>query len=499
MNKSVGIAAGVIVVVGALATAGAWYTGTRIEGVLRDSIEQGNQELVKSLKGSGSAITLEMLSIDRHLFSSTAHYRVRIHDENLTTEDKNAEFLFVDNIEHGPLPFSRLKSFKLLPVMAQSNFEMEQSPSAAKWFAMSKGVSPVTGHASIGYDRSTSGALLLTPLELKDTDGTFTFSGLRLDTEASADAEKIKVLGKMDNFQLNVTSPEGDVALGAKGLTLDMGGTKGKSGFYLGHNTVKVDNLVGQIAGLAPVAVKDLTGTSLIQEEGGTLAGQASYNLGMISYDGKDVGALQSAFKFSNFDVAASKAMYDLYQTKIMPQQQAAYAAGELFVPQLSPADQQLMDAQIIKLLAAKPHVELEKLALKTANGESHLRVAVDLTDTGTEQPSPERYRNAIAQMEARLVLSKPMIGDLAALQANLAGQTDPAAIAEQAKAAGDMVGAMAVMMQMAKVDGDNIVSNMQYANNIVDFNGQKMPPAQFMALIMSKVMGMEMAQPPTE
>lgn len=499
MNKSVGIAAGVVVVVGALATAGAWYTSTRIEGVLRDSIEQGNQELVKSLKGSGSSITLEMLSIDRHLFSSTAHYRVRIHDEDLTTEDKNAEFLFVDNIEHGPLPFSRLKSFKLLPVMAQSNFEMEQSPSAAKWFAMSKGASPVTGHASIGYDRSTSGALLLTPLELKDTDGTFTFSGLRLDIEASADAEKIKVLGKMDNFQLNVTSPEGDVALGAKGLTLDMGGTKGKSGFYLGHNTLKVDNFVGQIAGLAPVAVKDLTGTSLIQEEGGTLAGQASYNIGMISYDGKDVGALQSAFKFSNFDVAASKAMYDLYETKIMPQQQAAYAAGELFVPQLSPADQQLMDAQIIKLLAAKPHVELERLALKTANGESHLSVAVDLTDTGTEQPSPDRYRNAIAQMDARLVLSKPMISDLATLQANLAGQTDPAAIAEQAKAAGDMVGVMAVMMQMAKVDGDNIVSNMQYANNIVDFNGQKMPPAQFMALIMSKVMGIEMTQPHIE
>nr|GFD58456.1 hypothetical protein [Tanacetum cinerariifolium] len=85
-------------------------------------------------------------------------------------------------------------------------------------------------------------------------------------------------------------------------------------------------------------------------------------------------------------------------------------------------------------------------LALKTANGESHLRVAVDLTDTGTEQPSPDRFRNAIAQMEARLVLSKPMISDLATLQANLAGQTDPAAIAEQAKAAGDMVGAMAVM-----------------------------------------------------
>lgn len=494
MNKSAGIAAGVIVVVGALATAGAWYTGTKLEDVLRDSIQQANQELAASLKGSESTMTLEMVSIDRHVFSSTAHYRVVIHDENLTNEGKDAEFLFVDNIEHGPLPFSRLKSFKLLPVMAQSNFEMEQSPSAAKWFAMSKGTSPVKGHASVGYDRSTSGALLFSPLEMKDTDGTFSFSGLNLDVEASADAEKLKVQGNMDNFQLNVTSPEGEVAFGAKGFTFDMGGTKGKSGFYLGHNNLKIDHVLAQVAGQAPVVLKDLVGTSLAQEEGGNLAAQMSYNVGMINYSGKDVGALQSAFKVSNFDVAASQALYELYQTRILPQQQAANASGEKLELQLSPADQQLMDAQVIKLLAAKPHVELEKLALKTANGESHLRIAVDLTDTGaTTQPSPDRVRNAIAQLDAKVVLSKPMISDLATLQAGLAGQTDPAAIAEQAKAASDMVGAMAVMLQIAKVDGDNVVSNLQYANDVVDFNGQKMTPEQFTALIMSKVIGMRM------
>lgn len=494
MNKSVGIAAGVIVVVGALATGGAWYTGTRLEGVLRDSIQQANQELATSLKGSESTITLEMLSIDRHVFSSTAHYRVVIHDENLSSEGNNAEFLFVDHIEHGPLPFSRLKSFKLLPVMAQSNFEMEQSPSAVKWFAMSKGASPVTGYASVGYDRSTSGSLLMAPLEMKDTDGTFAFSGLTVDVEASADAEKLKVLGKMDNLQLNVTSPEGEVALGAKGFSFDTGGTKGKSGFYLGHNNLKVDRLLAQVAGQAPVVLNDLVGTSLAQEEGGNLAAQMSYNVGMINYNGKDVGALQSAFRISNFDVAASQALYELYQTKILPQQQAATAAGQKLELQLSPADQQLMDAQVVKLLAAKPHVELEKLALKTANGESNLHIAVDLTDTGSaNKPSPDRVRNAIAQLNARLVLSKPMISDLATLQAGLGGQTDPAAIAAQAKAASDMVGAMAVMMQLAKVDGDNIVSNLLYANDIVDFNGQKMTPEQFMSLVMSKFIGMRM------
>jgi uncharacterized protein YdgA (DUF945 family) len=494
MNKSVGIAAGVIVVVGALATGGAWYTGTRLEGVLRDSIQQANQELAASLKGSESTMTLEMLSIDRHVFSSTAHYRVVIHDENLSTDDKNAEFLFVDNIEHGPLPLSRLKSFKLLPVMAQSNFEMEQSPSAAKWFAISKGVPPVKGHASVGYDRSTSGALVLSPLEMKDADGTFTFSGLNVDVEASSDAEKLKVLGTMDNLQLNVTSPEGEVALAAKGFTFDMGGTKGKSGFYLGHNDFKFDHVLAQVAGQAPVGLKDLAGNTLAQEDGGNLAAQMNYNIGMISYNGKDIGALQSAFKISNFDVAASQALYEFYQTRILPQQQAANAAGEELELQLSQADQQLMDAELMKLLAAKPHIELEKLALKTANGESHVRIAVDLTDSGSAQPqSSDRVRNAIAQLEAKVVLSKPMISDLAALQASLGGQTDPATIAEQAKAAGEMVGAMAVMTQLAKVEGENIVSNLQYANDMVDFNGQKMTPEQFIAQIMSQVIGLRM------
>jgi uncharacterized protein YdgA (DUF945 family) len=494
MNKSVGIAAGVIVVVAALSTAGAWYTGTRLEDALRDSIQQANQEMATSLKGSDSRMTVEMLSLDRHIFSSTARYRVVIHDKDLASDGKDVEFLFLDNIEHGPLPFSRLKSFKLLPVMAQSNFQMERSPSAEKWFAMSKGQTPVHGHAAVGYDRSTSGTLLLSPLERIDTDGTFTFSGMTVDAEASADMEKVKVSGSMDNFQLNVASEEGNVALGAKGFSFDTGGTKGQSGFYLGHNNMKADSLVAQIAGQGAVSLRDMTGTSLAQEDAGNLAAQVSYNVGMISYNGQDVGALQSAFKLSNFDVAASRALYEFYQTKIMPQQQAAIEAGQKFVLQLSPADQAVMDAQLSKLLAAKPHVELEKFGLKTASGESHVRVAVDLTDSGATGPlTAEQMRNIITQLEARVVLSKPMISDLAKLQAALAGQTDPAAIAEQAEAASDMVGAMGVMLQVAKVEGDNIVSNLQYANGMVDFNGQKMTPEQFVSLIISKVIAMRM------
>jgi uncharacterized protein YdgA (DUF945 family) len=492
MNKSAGIAVGVIVVVGALATGGAWYTGTQLEGVLRDSIQSANQELKNSLTGSKTSMTIELVSIDRHVFSSTAHYRFVVQDPNLSADGKNAEFLFVDHIEHGPLPFSRLKSLKLLPVMAQSNFEMEQSPSAEKWFAMSKGVAPVKGYASVGYDRAVAGTLNLTPLEMKDTDGTFTFSGLTMDVDASADAEKIRLTGVMNDLKLDVTGPDGQVVLGMQGMTFDSGGTKGKSGFYLGHSDLKIASALAQVAGQPPILFKDVVNTNLAQEDDGKFAAQVNYNIGMINYQGNDVGAVQLAFKVGNFDVVATQALYQLYQTRILPQQQAAAAAGEPLKLTLLPADQQLLDAQTARLLAGKPHIELEKLALKTANGESHMRVAVDLADPGSlDQPSSAIAAKSIGLLDAKVVLSKPMIQDLATLQARRAGITDAAAITEQARGASDMVAGMAVVLQLAKVEGDNVVTDLHYANDVVDFNGKKMSPQQFVAMIMGKVGGM--------
>ncbi|MCD5997277.1 YdgA family protein [Pseudomonas sp. CDFA 602] len=487
MNKSAGIAIGVIVVAGALVTGGAWYTGTRLEGALNESIAKANQELAKSFKGTDTSVTLKMVSLDKHFFSSTAHYSVDI--QKLTDSTQGGQFLFVDQIEHGPIPLSRLKTLNLLPVMALSNFQMEKSPSSEKWFAMSKDVSPITGKASIGYDKATKGWLKMAPLEMNDTDGTFKFSGLLVNAESSADADKFSLDGNMDNLQLNVTSPDGPVSIDVKNMTFDTGGTKGKSGFYLGHTNMKIQNAGFQAVGKPQVLIKDFTNTNLAQEDAGNLAAQINYDVGMIAYGGKDVGSAHLGFKIANFDAVATQALYQLYQNTIMPQQQAAILAEQPFKLELTPAEQEVMNTQLKKLLAGKPHIELEKLSLKTANGESHVRVAVDLADPGSlDQPADALAMKALGEINAKVVVSKPMIRDIATQQALREGQTDLKVIAEQATAASDMASAMAEMMQLAKVDGDNIVSDLHYANQMVDFNGQKMTVQQFMANVMGKV-----------
>ncbi|WP_062391054.1 YdgA family protein [Pseudomonas abietaniphila] len=495
MKKSVNIALGVVVVAGALITAGAWYTGTRLEGVLGDAVQQGNQQIQAAFVGHEGSASVELLSLDRHFFTSTAHYKFTIQNPRLN-DGQPVELLFVDNIEHGPFPWSRVKSLNLVPVMAASNMALEKNVFSEKWFAMTHDQPPLTGHFSMGYDRAALGRIEFLPFQFDDQNGSFKFSGFTLNASGSADGEKLEANGVLGSLDVTATSEEGPVSLSLRDLTFNTGGTKGKSGFYLGHSDAKVTSATFQAAGRPPVQFKDFVNTSLLQEVEGNLNAQVTYDIGDITFDGKDVGSSQMVWKFANFDIASTKALLQIYQEKIQPQAQAAAAEGDSYTPHLSPADQALVQAEVGKLLSAKPHIELEKLSLKTANGESHFSLSMDLSNpTSLDQPGAALLKQLLTQLDAKLLLSKPMIQDLATLQALSAGQTDHAAIAEQAKGAAESVGGMAIMLQVGKVEGDNITSTLHYANDVVDFNGVKMSAQQFAAAMMGKVVMFNQAQ----
>lgn len=487
MKKSVNIAIGVIVVAGVLVTAGAWYTGKRLEGALSDAIQQGNQQLQAAFVGHEGKASVELLSLDRHFFTSTAHYKLNVQDPKFN-DGKPVELLFVDNIEHGPLPWSRVKTLQLVPVMAASNLQIEKNAFSEKWFAMTNGQPPLTGHFSMGYDRAALGRVDLLPFEFNDQTGAFKFSGFTLNASGSGDGQKLEANGVLGSVDVTATSEEGPVHLTLKDFSFNTGGTKGQSGFYLGHTDAKIASAEFQAAGQPAVQLKDFVNTSLLQEVEGNLNAQVTYDIGNISFDGNNIGAMRMLWKFGNFDIASTQALMKLYQEKVQPQAQAAAAVGETYTPHLSPADQALVQAEVSKLLAAKPHIELEKLSLKTASGESQFNLSMDLGNpSALDQPGAELLKQLLTQLNAKLVLSKPMIKDLAALRAKSTGLTDAAAIAQQADAAAESVGGMAVMLQLGKVEGDNIVSSLQYANDVVDFNGVKMSAQQFAAAMMGK------------
>jgi uncharacterized protein YdgA (DUF945 family) len=92
--------------------------------------------------------------------------------------------------------------------------------------------------------------------------------------------------------------------------------------------------------------------------------------------------------------------------------------------------------------------------------------------------------------LDFNLKVSKPMLVDVLTVQSQIDGQTDAKLIADQATATADMFSSMAVGSQLAKLDGNDIVTKLHYANNQVDFNGQKMTIEEFANFLMSKFAG---------
>jgi uncharacterized protein YdgA (DUF945 family) len=82
MNKPLAVLVGIVVVAGALNTAGAWYTGSKIEACCRPRFEQTNKELASSnCKARPPTALVSWFRIERNLYSSTAHYRLKLQDD----------------------------------------------------------------------------------------------------------------------------------------------------------------------------------------------------------------------------------------------------------------------------------------------------------------------------------------------------------------------------------------------------------------------------------
>jgi uncharacterized protein YdgA (DUF945 family) len=496
MNKSASVLLGIVVVVGAISAGGAWYTGTKLEGVLQTAIADSNKQLQTALAGSNGTASIELVSLDRGTFSSTARYRLKGEGEMFGGEP--VELLFVDNIEHGPLPFSRLMTLKWLPVMATSHTELERTPLTEKWFVAAKDKSPLKGVFNLGYDQSTNGTFELLPLDTKlDEQTQLIFSGLKIDVAASAQAEKIKADGYMDSFKLTtVAEDQTPVQVEFNGLTLASNLTKSTYGYYKGDNTLLLSNSKTTFGEPKSVlGLKNFEMKNNSSENGTSASGRADYKIGELSFNDKVIGSAQMAVSLKNLDIPATMSLMQVYQAKLQPYEKAAAEAAEAGEPapelNLTEAEEAQVKADLEKLLAGAPQVALENLSFNTANGESRASLVVDLAKPQSmDLPPDELGRQLLALLDFKVKVSKPMLVDLLTVQAQMEGQTDAKLIADQATATSDMFSAMAVGTELAKLEGNDVVTNLHYANNQVDFNGQKMTVEQFTAFVMSKLGG---------
>jgi len=491
MKKAVTVLGGLAVVLGVTASAGAWFTGQQLEGVLKDSIAQANRELAKSVQRSdgGPLARLTLVSVERHWFSSQAHYQVQV-DGNEFGAATPLEYRFVDHLEHGPWPWSRVKTLHWLPVMALSNIAIERTPGTEAWFARTGGEAPLTAQVAIGYDQSTQSHLNMLPLTGGALGVVQAFSGLQLSLRANQDMSSYTLQGRMGEGALALPTPDGPLAMHLQNVTLDSQGTRSATGFYLGQDTLTVGSTTLEAAGYS-AQLNEMVNTAASEEVDGKLAVQLDYAVGQSRIAGQDVGKTRLSVKLSDFDSAASRALLDLYQQTIGPQLMAAAQADQPLSLTLSEADRRRLDQQLAALLAGQPKIMLQPFSQATANGESTFNLTLTLKDPGpVHRLDPQLSARLLDSVDAKLYLSTAMLKDLAAVQARMQGQTDPAAIDRQAEQVSNMVAGMAVMTGYGEAQDNAVVADLHYANDQIVLNGQTMSLQQWLGMLRGGAVG---------
>lgn len=502
MNRAAGVAVGIIVAVGALSTAGAWYTGTRLEGVLQQTLAETNRQLQQALPGAEAAF--ELVSLDRRLFGSTAHYR--FHYRNLAGgEPQSLELSFTDDMEHGPFPPSRLKGLKLMPVMATSNYRLERTPSVDAWFALSGGNAPLTGQASIGYDQAVTGTARLAALDgALDDKARVSFSGMDLDHHSTRDAAEVKMEGASDRLRLETVREDGTpIQVELTGLHLTSDQHKGPADLYLGDALGKAERL--QVSGerMPAFDLRDLTARSESRMENDALVVSMTDDVGMLNYDGQDVGAARLAFSMRNLDPAAVKEINELYAAYLKRLQAQGKTLDENAatpLPDMTAEERTRLHDSLGRLLAVKPVLALDELSLKTAHGEGRFNLSVALAKpTSFDLPADRLAREIIQRLDSRLGVAKATLEDLAGLYVVRNGVSDPAKVAQQAQATRDKLADTALSSGLVTLQGNDLVTSVAYADGQVDFNGKRMPLEQIAPMLMGMAMSQAGALPSDE
>ncbi|ARP79486.1 hypothetical protein CAL12_00705 [Bordetella genomosp. 8] len=500
MKKAIGVVVGVVVVVGAAWTAGAWYTGKRLEEIARQQVAEGNAKLQTMFPGGKVVLTLE--SLDRHVFSTDTMVRVRVHsDASGQTPAREDLIDIASHVGHGPFPLQRLKRLQLAPVMAAGEFHLQDNDTVHAWYELTKGVPPVSGDTVVSYNQAVSGTLRVEPVKMARDDATLDFSGLSLNYSQDA-GKHVRADGAIDSVTFKVLKGEAPGQVEVTGVTLNSDMRPGPAQLQVGNTALGVKRIALSLADAVPVVLTGYNQRTEIAEDKGLLGVHAGYDVAMINVGGRDIGTAQISLGAKNLAPDAIKSLANLYGrlwSRAMDEAQAKGGAADVPPqPELSAEEQALALSARDALLAANPNIYIDPILLKGAHGEARFTLSLDLAKPEkADLPVDERIAQTLRKLDARLSVAQPLIADLLADNMQRDGM-DAAAASAQAQALTAIVGKAAASSGYATVQGSDIVSTLHYADRMVDLNGNKMPLDQFAGMVLQGVMGM-MAQPGAE
>jgi len=465
----------------ALFGAATFYTSTQVESTARDAVDQANLKLREMGVGAGADVSLTLLSFERGLLSSTARYQI---DIDVADDDGNTEhyaLLLNDRLEHGPFPVSRLSRGQLMPVAAQSHFELERTPLTQKLFDAASGEVPLVGEVTIGYDGGQAGDLRTAALNIED-DGSVRIAPASFNFEANRDGSDVRMDGELAEIDIDLQRSDSGqpVQVSLRGIGLSADKQDYDAGFGFGPSAITLQRMEIKAGDEPAVVIQQASVEEALSRGSRGLDQTIGYRIGEVSAKGQTFRNLALVFSLRNLEESSLKALVASYKD-ILDQ---SATPQESFAGMTS-AQQQELQARALQLLEHKPTLALDEFGFETAHGAARLSVVLDLQSPSAEAFTPDAMiTSMLASLKADAGVDRNLVRDIAGLvvQNNARdGQLDQAALQQETEAATELFSGMALNTGWSRLERERLVSSLHYANDKVTFNGREMSVPEFL------------------
>ncbi|MEE3649275.1 MULTISPECIES: YdgA family protein [unclassified Brenneria] len=489
MKKSL-VAASVIVALGAVWTGASWYTGKQLAQHIDEFTDNVNMQLKTAYPDAGLKVVYR--DYQGGIFSSKLAYVVQA-DGSAKGQQILApgeEVVFNESVSHGPFPLAQLKKFNLIPAMASVHSELANTPVVKPLFDLTGDKPFIAAETRVAYSGDTRSDVTLLPIEYQGADQKFSFSGTELQLDIANDLRSSKLAGTVNNLLMEKKNPWGETEqVSINDIVVNTNNHKGKFDLNLGDGALAFKTLKFTVEGGEPVTLNNLSVQSSVTEDENNLAGNIAMTLASLAIGDRNLGAGNINIAFSRLDGEGTKRFAAEYQQKAQQLLQNADT--------LDPAVYQHEVAMIFlhnlpQLLKGNPNVTIAPISWKNSKGESTFSLALDLTDplqnsakAADPAASDEEkiFLQSVKKLDTRLNVPLAMLAELM-VQAGPqpANEEERTQANQMALQQAQMMASIGQMNQLTVTKDDAITSSLQYADGQVDFNGNKMPLADFIA-----------------
>ena len=483
MKKTLAI--GTVTIVTAVITGIAWYTGTRVEPVLRQALVEASRQINAAVAGQPLGATLELSGFERGLFASTAYIVATVQAPG--TQPLRVEA--VADIEHGPFPWSRVKTFSLMPAMINASLRAESNAELAQVLNVPEGGVLLSARGTAAYWGAGEGQFKLSALSWKGAEATAGFSGME-GTYSFTQGGKSRVIDAwVDNINYTAGPPGSETALLVKGVNVHADGTLGASGFYGGKGSVRVEQQLFTSPDPLTFELKNHQLAGVLEEGRRGFRGTLDYGFEDAVFNEHHLNKASLHLIFNDLDIPASRDLLSVYTDMIVPQALAAGQAERLLRPQLSPQQLAKWQDSLERLVAGQPRFWLKPLSLIIDHGLSEFSLMLTLgkPDDPRLAELPAAVQT-IHELSAVSRLSESAIWDFAKLKLRLQGQTSGRMFEHKAFMEKLRLKQYLLNLGLATMDWSGFLTTLEYQgkDRPVIFNNQPMRDGSLRAVYLA-------------